>query len=165
MINKLSVLINIYSLPPGDMSPESIEKEIKAKEEILAKVLDLEPITISSVKLPSPEIPYMNNDISIPNAALSKSLYVKLPSEDTRKIHSVTKHITRSHDEPKAKEKCGPPLMESPPKCVTIPNMWNLKEIKIDARGSPPRGALRPGVKITHRKVSENEDLDDWELV
>lgn len=147
------------------MSPESIEKEIKAKEEILAKVLDLEPITISAIKLPSPEIPYMNSELSIPNAAISKSLYVKLPSEETRQTHSVTKHIIRSNDVPKAKVKSGPALMESPPKCVTIPNMWNLKEIKIDARGSPPQGALRPGVKITHRKVSENEDLDDWELV
>lgn len=147
------------------MSPESIEKEIKAKEEILAKVLDLEPITISTVKLPSPEILYMNSDISIPNTALSKSLYVTLPSEETRKTHSVTKHLTKSNDAGKSKEKSDPVQIEAPPKCVSIPNMWNLKEIQIDARGSPPRGPLRPGVKITHRKVSENEDLDDWELV
>jgi hypothetical protein len=132
IVDRLSIFsFSFRSLYPDDVSPESLERRVSEMEEKLLKALDLEKITIVKKETPHVE-PAPNVEIPVKQSpTVKKSAIVK--------------------------NKITPQPEELTPQCVSIPDMWNLKNITIKTESNA-------------RNLNKNNSLTseteaDWEFI
>ncbi|XP_047031186.1 WD repeat-containing protein CG11141 [Helicoverpa zea] len=130
--------ISVYGNIP-QQNDELLEKQIEEKEKILAKMLNLESLSIDSPKpeAQSPPAP----------APLFRQIDIQ-PAEVPKPVHKVTKTPIKD-----------PNPIDLVPKVVQLPNTWNLEsiELKLDSKhnGFKDRSLLSP-----------DENLDsEWEII
>lgn len=121
-------------------------------EERLAKVLDLEPVTMSSIKLESPVTLISNSDKEFASS-------INIPSNESPK---VVKKPTNQNI-----KKSTMPVPEMPPKCVTIPNVWNLEELKVSYESPNLTGPNSDTPSINTSLITKPKRVfdSDWELI
>ncbi|CAG9563727.1 unnamed protein product [Danaus chrysippus] len=131
----------------GDLSTQNdelLEQQIEEKEKILAKMLNLESLSIKSVTPAEEENKYDNRTVYI---------------EDTRpfdmKIHTAEKNITKQENSTPKKVDPG----ELVPRVVKLPNTWNLENIELQLD-------VKNGTKEQTNIQSPDENLDsEWEVI
>ncbi|XP_063894395.1 WD repeat-containing protein CG11141 [Helicoverpa armigera] len=130
--------ISVYGNIP-QQNDELLEKQIEEKEKILAKMLNLESLSIDSPKpeAQSPPAP----------APVFRQIDIQ-PAEVPKPVHKVTKTPIKD-----------PNPIDLVPKVVQLPNTWNLEsiELKLDSKhnGFKDRSLLSP-----------DENLDsEWEII
>lgn len=148
-----SFFFTIFSIFPEKKSPETLEKEIRDNEEKLAKILNLEPVTIRPIK------PSSSKDDDDVSANIENSKKYTTHDDDDDDDDDDTSNINIKKNNVRFEKGVKKNQTDLTPKCVTIPNVWNLQEIRID-----------PNVPIAPNKVekcTENSSVfdADWELV
>ncbi|PZC72695.1 hypothetical protein B5X24_HaOG210733 [Helicoverpa armigera] len=130
--------ISVYGNIP-QQNDELLEKQIEEKEKILAKMLNLESLSIDSPKPEAQSPP--------PPAPVFRQIDIQ-PAEVPKPVHKVTKTPIKD-----------PNPIDLVPKVVQLPNTWNLEsiELKLDSihNGFKDRSFLSP-----------DENLDsEWEII
>ena len=141
-INKTIVYLNSRAIP--QQNDELLEKQIEEKEKILAKMLNLESLSIDSPKLVSQTLPE-------PAPTFRHVDILPAPEVTTIKTKPVPKPAKTAIKDPSP--------MELVPKVVQLPNTWNLEniELKLDTKhnGFKDRSLLSP-----------DDHLDsEWEII
>ncbi|XP_041985080.1 WD repeat-containing protein CG11141 [Aricia agestis] len=143
-----------------EQNDDLLEKEIEEKERILAKMLNLESLSIKSVvtnnklNVTVPDSPYKTTKRNpINNRAPTKSENSR-PEEPKRP--AIDTNITKIKTKEIKNEK---PQQDLVPKVVQLPNTWNLDsiELKLD---------VKSGVKDPLNLLSPDENLgSEWEVI
>lgn len=138
------LIIIIYS-NINEPNDELLEKEIEEKEKILAKMLDLESLSIDTPK-PEPELE------TFPEPPPPTSIFKQVEVQPEPQI------TTPAPVPPKTSKK-DPDPVNLVPKLVQLPNTWNLEniELKLDLKQN--------GFK-DRSLISPDDHLDsEWEII
>lgn len=150
------LISNIFLLFRDDLyNDDLLEKQIEEKEKILAKMLNLESLSIASPK--------------VTEKAKETQYHFKPYSEEKLDIHTKEQVLP----EPKTEKVDKKPPATKPildpnvitdlvPKMVKLPNTWNLENIEL-------RLDMKTGSKDVinhHHLISPDEHLDsEWEVI
>lgn len=132
-------------------SDDLLEKQIEEKEKILAKMLNLESLSLTR---PTEENHDRNHE-DIITEYNKKNIIEKSIINTTEPV--MEKPPTRFKTESKITKK-EPNAVDLIPKIVKLPNTWNLEniELKLDAQS----------IKNGHDLVSPDETIDgEWEFI
>ncbi|XP_038211188.1 WD repeat-containing protein CG11141 isoform X2 [Zerene cesonia] len=137
--------VSVYGIP--DQNDDQLEKQIEEKEKILAKMLNLESLSIktstdNSIK---EENSYKTNiDINTTDNEIPQT---KEPEqEEAPKIEKPAQKKTEK-------------IIDLVPKVVQLPNTWNLENIELHLE---MKNGMRDGLNL----ISPDENLDsEWEVI
>ncbi|XP_022123297.2 WD repeat-containing protein CG11141 [Pieris rapae] len=155
--------VSIYGNNP-DQNDEQLEKQIEEKEKILAKMLNLESL---SIKGPESNVTY-EDPISKQETNESKFMVkdINKTSDDKKDIHHIEmpidkkltqiKKVNMTSEKPMNKVD---KITDLVPKVMQLPNNWNLESIEL-------RLEMKNGVKDGLNLLSPDDHLDsEWEVI
>ncbi|CAH0401470.1 unnamed protein product [Chilo suppressalis] len=135
--------VSVYSNDP--QSDELLEKQIEEKEKILAKMLNLESLSITAPNIEAPK----RNDVTPVYKQIEVTPFIE--PEVTLPEKKTTSTVTAKQD--------SKPI-DLVPKIVKLPNNWNLGdiELKLDMKSN--------GVKDPRNIISPDDHIEsDWEII
>ncbi|CAF4788379.1 unnamed protein product [Pieris macdunnoughi] len=155
--------VSIYGNNP-DQNDEQLEKQIEEKEKILAKMLNLESL---SIKSHDSNVTY-EDPIYKPIETKNSKFMVKDVNktiDDKKEIHDTNKPIDMKTQIKKVDTNVEKPMSKVDkitdlvPKVMQLPNNWNLESIEL-------RLEMKSGVKDGLNLLSPDDHLDsEWEVI
>ncbi|XP_050352903.1 WD repeat-containing protein CG11141 [Nymphalis io] len=142
--------ISVYGNIP-QQNDDLLEQQIEEKEKILAKMLNLESLSIKS-----PAVKELKNDVIASPKKQDFDKPVQPPREFTTQPEKRITEKAVSKTEP-AQKKIEPGDLV--PKVVKMPNNWNLENIQLKLD-------IKNGVKDATSLISPDDHLDsEWEVI
>ncbi|CAG5055786.1 unnamed protein product [Parnassius apollo] len=143
-------VMNISVYGNDSQNDDLLEKQIEEKEKILAKMLNLESLSIAS--------PRVKKEAATEETTLHYKSYVaEHPAEEPKQDQPKTEKTETKPENNKTKAE--PNVIDLVPKVVKLPNNWNLENIEL-------RLDMKNGVKDVINLISPDDHLDsEWEVI